>query len=252
MAPSGNIRGIHLERRDIGFSAGVRYSCECALGIAGSIFGYFSSGKSASNRSAKNLIIPVPILYCVGLLTILIGTDYRQSGLRAQHYHHGRRDNIICIAILVAFRQEHPTLDVKLFKIRAFAAGTMASFLNSSAFALRPVFTVFIFKSWWLGYSPMKTGLLLIPMEILILFSAHQRPASDRIGSRVLTCLGLAVNASALFWFSTAESNSSYSAILRQLILFGIGISRFRFAKRQFPLWFRPRRSEGELPTASA
>jgi MFS family permease len=74
----------------------------------------------------------------------------------------------------------------------------------------------------------MKTGLLLIPMEILIfILSPISGRLSDRIGSRVLTCLGLAVNASALFWFSTLNQHSSYSAILVSLVLFGIGISLF-------------------------
>jgi MFS family permease len=39
--------------------------------------------------------------------------------------------------------------------------------------------------------------------------------------------VGLAVNASALFWFSTLNQKSSYSAVLISLVLFGLGAALF-------------------------
>ena len=66
--------------------------------------------------------------------------------------------------IFVELRQKYPTLDLTLFKIRLFAAGNLASFLNSLAFACGP-FLRSLYLQLVLGYSPLKTGLSLIPMD---------------------------------------------------------------------------------------
>jgi MFS family permease len=65
-------------------------------------------------------------------------------------------------------------------------------------------------------------------MQIVgIILSPLSGRLADKYGSRVLCSIGLAINASALFWFSTLNENSSYIAILISLILFGIGRALF-------------------------
>ncbi len=69
---------------------------------------------------------------------------------------------------------------------------------------------------------------MLIPMEIVVFaLSPISGRLSDKYGSRVLSSVGLALNASALFWFSTLNEKSSYNAILISLILFGLGRALF-------------------------
>jgi MFS family permease len=50
---------------------------------------------------------------------------------------------------------------------------------------------------------------------------------SDRIGGRALASAGLALNASALFWFSTLNQHSTYASVLVSLTLFGVGRALF-------------------------
>jgi MFS family permease len=77
-----------------------------------------------------------------------------------------------------------------------------------------------------LGYSALKTGVLLIPMEIMIFFvSPISGRLSDRYGSRVLSTIGIVFNAAGLIWFSTLNERSSYSTVLISLLLFGFGIA---------------------------
>jgi len=70
--------------------------------------------------------------------------------------------------IFVELRQKYPTLDLALFKIRMFAAGNISSFLNSVAFSCGP-FLRSLFLQLVLGYSAAKAGVMLIPMEIIVL-----------------------------------------------------------------------------------
>jgi MFS family permease len=134
---------------------------------------------------------------------------------------------VFVAVIFVEVRQKYPTLDLKLFKIRAFAAGNTASFLNALAFACGP-FLRSLYLQLILGYSALKTGVLLIPMEIIMFFlSPISGRLADRYGSRILSSVGLALNASALIWFSTLNEKSSYGSILISLVAFGIGIALF-------------------------
>ena len=114
-----------------------------------------------------------------------------------------------------------------LFKIRSFAAGNLAGFLNAIAWTCGP-FLRSLYLQLILGYSPAKTGILLIPMEIVIFaVSPIAGRMADKYGSRVLSSIGLALNAAALFWFSTLNQNSSYGTVLVTLLLFGFGMALF-------------------------
>jgi MFS family permease len=65
-------------------------------------------------------------------------------------------------------------------------------------------------------------------MDILILLlNPISGRLADKYGARVLSSIGLASNAAALFWFSTLNRNSTYGPVLGSLILFGFGVALF-------------------------
>ena len=198
------------------------------IGIFGTVWGYMRLKEIGIKSVGQKFDYAGSILYCIGLATILLALTHWRS--------HFQPRNIIILGggmaffiavIFVELRQKYPTLDLTLFKIRLFAAGNLASFLNSLAFACGP-FLRSLYLQLVLGYSPLKTGLSLIPMDLLILvLNPISGRLADRYGSRVLSSLGLAFDAAALIWFSTLNTNSSYSTVLISLILFGIGLALF-------------------------
>jgi EmrB/QacA subfamily drug resistance transporter len=197
------------------------------IGIFGTVWGFLRLKEVGKRAVGEKFDYAGSILYCVGLCTILLAltigspTSSRNLTILAAGLV------IFIAAIIVELNQEHPTLNLKLFKIRLFAAGTFAGFLNSIAFSAGP-FLRSLFLQLILGYSALKTGVLLIPMEILIFVgSPISGRLADRYGSRALSSIGLALNASALFWFSTLNQKSSYSQVLISLILFGLGMALF-------------------------
>ena len=174
----GNIAGYTLSGVMIGFF-GWRsiFLLNVPIGIAGSIFGYFSLREISIKPVGEKFDYSGAILYCVGLLTILIGLTIGNPASVRNIIIMASGIIIFAIAIFVAFRQEHPTLDVKLFKIRAFAAGTMASFLNSIAFACGP-FLRSLYLQLVLGYSSDENRPALNPDGNLNLYpQPHQRAA---------------------------------------------------------------------------
>jgi EmrB/QacA subfamily drug resistance transporter len=136
------------------------------------------------------------------------------------------------LALLAAFifwerRQQFPTLDLSLFKIRLFAAGNIASFLNSLAYNCAP-FIISLYLQLVRGYTPAEAGIVLIPMEIIVLvMNTITGRLADKYGSRGFATLGLALNSAALLWFSTLSQNTTHEAILIGLALFGLGRSLF-------------------------
>jgi EmrB/QacA subfamily drug resistance transporter len=197
------------------------------IGIIGTILGYLNLKEIGTKPFGQKFDYAGSILYCIGLSTILLALTM------------GDPLSIRNIAILVCglalfvavifveLRQKYPTLDLTLFKIRQFALGNIAGFLNGIGFSCGP-FLRSLYLQLILGYSAAKTGLLLIPMEIIVfIISPISGKLSDKYGSQVLSSAGLALNAAALFWFSTLNQKSSYAEVLVSLILFGFGMATF-------------------------
>jgi len=197
------------------------------IGIFGSIWGYLRLKEIGIKTVGQKFDYAGSILYCIGLATILLALTIGDptSGLNIAILAGGLA--FFIAVIFVELRQKYPTLDLTLFKIRRFAMGSLANFLFCIAFSCGP-FLRSLYLQLVLGYSPLKTGLLLIPMDSLILIlNPISGRLADRYGSRVLSSLGMAFNASALIWFSTLNERSTYGTVLVSLLLFGMGLALF-------------------------
>jgi EmrB/QacA subfamily drug resistance transporter len=197
------------------------------IGIFGTVWGYMRLKEISVRSVGQKFDYFGSILYCIGLTTVLLGltvgnpTSSRNIAILAGGVA------LFIAVISIELKQKYPTLDLTLFKIRLFAAGNLTSFLNSLAFSCGP-FLRSLYLQMVLGYSALKAGVLLIPMEVVvIIISPISGRLSDKYGSRVLSSVGLALNASALIWFSTLNERSSYGAVLISLLLFGFGRSLF-------------------------
>ena len=78
-----------------------------------------------------------------------------------------------------------------------------------------------------LGYSPLETGLRLMPWTITFILIAPAAGAlADRIGERPLMVTGLALQAVGLTWLAlTVDAGDVYSELLAPFVVGGIGIS---------------------------
>jgi len=197
------------------------------VGIFGILWSYSRLKEISKRPVGENFDYAGSILYSAGLLAILgaltLGnpTSPRNLLILAGGFV------LFLVFISVERRQRYPTLDLNLFKIRLFAAGNLAGFLNSLAFNCGP-FLRSLYLQLVMGYSALRAGVILIPMEVVVLVvSPISGRLADRYGGRVLSSIGLALNASALFWFSTLNERSTYAAILISLVLFGLGRALF-------------------------
>ncbi len=135
---------------------------------------------------------------------------------------------LMILFLIVERRAQHPVIDLSLFKIRLFTAGNIANLLSGIAFAAL-AFAMTLYFQLIRGYSPLKTGLALIPLEAtLLLVGPLSGTLSDKRGARGLSTLGLVVTSAGLALLSTLTATTPYEQILVWLGIVGLGIGLFR------------------------
>ena len=121
------------------------------------------------------------------------------------------------IALLAGFvlrerTAAEPMLPLRLFRVRAFSAANLAAFCMSGAIFSAAFLTAQYFQLG-LGYSPLATGLRLLPWTATPMVVAPLAGAlADRIGTRPLLVTGLLLQAGGLAWVASmaAAGSSGY------------------------------------------
>ena len=136
----------------------------------------------------------------------------------------------ILVAAFVAWelRARAPMLPMRFFRSRSFALANGASFLMffgmfGSIFLLAQFFVSIQ------GYSPLQSGLRILPWTIAPMFIAPIAGAlSDRISPRLIIGTGLALQAFALAWIGLVSTPTvPYSELIAPFVLAGIGMGLF-------------------------
>ncbi len=125
-------------------------------------------------------------------------------------------------------QRENPLVDVQLFRIRAFAYNNVARlicFISLTASTLLMPF----FLQLVLGYSAARAGMLIAPMSLVMApVAAASGWLTDRMGSRVLSSVGMAVITLSLVMLSRLDPASGASDVLWPTMLMGLGLGIFQ------------------------
>ncbi|MFI9765776.1 MFS transporter [Streptomyces sp. NPDC052415] len=134
------------------------------------------------------------------------------------------------LAFLVAFvvfekRSDHPSIDVGYFRDKVFSAAIAAIALVFFALMGVTFFSVFYTQSVR-GYSPLETGLLLLPLAVAqLLFAPRARLLVDRFGNRATTTAGMALIAATLAAFATLDADTPIWILEVIFFLMGTGMA---------------------------
>ncbi|MFF9116030.1 MFS transporter [Streptomyces massasporeus] len=134
------------------------------------------------------------------------------------------------LAVLVAFvvfekRSDHPSIDVTYFKDKVFSAAIAAIALVFFALMGVTFFAVFYTQSVR-GYSPLQTGLLMLPLAAAqLIFAPRTRLVVDRFGNRVTTTAGMVVIAAMLAAFATLDTDTPIWILEVIFFLMGAGMA---------------------------
>jgi EmrB/QacA subfamily drug resistance transporter len=135
------------------------------------------------------------------------------------------------VVLLTAFlawenRVGEPMVPLRLFAVREFAFGNLTTFLMSGSVFAAAFFVTEEFQMGR-GYSPLGTGLRLLPFFATPMFIAPVAGAlSDRVGRRPIMVAGLALQTVGLVWVAVRGSlATSWVELAIALLVAGIGIS---------------------------
>ena len=138
---------------------------------------------------------------------------------------------VLGLVLMAAFvvwerRVSEPMLPPRLFKIPTFVAASSSAFLMTGSLT-SAVFLVSLYFQFALGYSPLSTGVRVLPWTATPLVVAPLAGAlSDRIGTRPLMVAGLLLQGLGLGWFAlVAGSGSPYQDLVLPMVIAGVGVS---------------------------
>jgi EmrB/QacA subfamily drug resistance transporter len=131
-------------------------------------------------------------------------------------------------ALLAERRVADPIVDLELFRDRVFSSAIASMTLSMLALFSVGFLLPFYFEELR-GFSTAHSGWLLTPLPLaLAIVAPIAGAASDRLGSRLIAPLGLAINAVALLLLARLDATSSTWDIVWRLALVGIGQGLFQ------------------------
>ncbi|MBO0815621.1 MAG: MFS transporter [Actinobacteria bacterium] len=123
-------------------------------------------------------------------------------------------------------RAASPMLPLSIFAERQFAATNAVTFLVYAALTGATFLLPVMLQVVW-GYSPLASGLALLPLTIIMLaLSARSGQLASRIGPRLQMSAGPIVVGAGLAMLTLATSGSSYVVyVLPAVVVFGLGLA---------------------------
>jgi len=160
------------------------------------------------------------------------------------------------LAVLVAFvvfekRSDHPSIDVTYFKNKVFSAAIGA--IGLVFFALMGVtfFSVFYTQSVR-GYSPLQTGLLMLPLAVAqLIFAPRARLVVDRFGNKATTTGGMLLISAMLVAFATLEADTPIWLLEVIFFLMGAGMAHIMTPTSVVIMQALPREKAGSASALS-
>ncbi len=213
------------------------------IGLGGTIWSYLSL-KEVGLRTPAKIDWLGNITFAVGLILLLTGITY---GIQPYGGHSMGWTSPLVLAgliggpaLLVAFcvietRVKSPMFDLHLMKIRAFAAGTLATLLAAIARGGLQFMLIIWLQGIWLplhGYAykdtPLWSGIYLLALTLGFVVSGPVSGwLSDRHGARAFASGGLLVSALAFAGLLLIPVDFSYPEFAGLIFLAGAGMGLF-------------------------
>ena len=227
----GSVAGLTLAGLIISLSGWrALFYINIPIGIFGTIWAHYRLREISTKDAQKKMDWLGFATFTSGLTLVLLGITflgYGTSKVRPGLAMIALGTVLLVLFIRIELGKSAPLLDLKLFKIRDFAAGNIAQLLNALAW-----FGIILMLSFYmqvaLDFTALKTGLGLLPLEIaFVIFGPLSGRLSDKYGSRLLATLGLSISSLGFFWLTQVSISTSYRMLIMPLILLGVGNGMF-------------------------
>ena len=153
---------------------------------------------------------------------------------------------MLVVGVYVEAHVEHPILNLGLVKNRVFAFANI-SFMLCMMALFAPGFLLPFYFEQLRGFSIIQAGLMMTPLPLMLAIVApFSGTLADRLGSRWLSPIGLAIACFGLFLLSQINAQSSPLDIIWRLAVTGIGQGLFQSPNTRTMMGAAPRNAQGE------
>jgi MFS family permease len=213
------------------------------IGLAGTVWSYLSL-REVGHRGQSRIDWLGNATFALGLIALLAGITYgiqpyggHVMGWTSPVVLTGLTGGPLLLAafVLIEGKAAHPMFDLRLLRIRAFAAGNAATFLASIARGGLQFMLIIWLQGIWLvlhGYryadTPLWSGIYLLPLTFgFVLAGPVSGWLSDRHGARGLASGGLLVSAAAFGGLLLVPVNFPYPVFAALIFVSGAGMGLF-------------------------
>jgi EmrB/QacA subfamily drug resistance transporter len=213
------------------------------IGLAGTIWAYLKL-QEVGKTEGGHLDLPGNILFGVGLIAVLVGITYALQPYGGSTM--GWLNPLVLgllvggVAMLVAFvvtelKAAQPMFDMRLFRVRAFVAGNIASLLSSIGRGGLMFMLIIWLQGIWLplhGYSftdtPLWAGIYMLPLTAGFLIAGPvSGMLSDRFGARPFATGGMIAAAGTFALLMLLPVNFGYGWFALLLLANGMAMGLF-------------------------
>ncbi|WP_248959607.1 MFS transporter [Sphaerisporangium perillae] len=201
------------------------------IGILCLVWGAITLRRVAPAHSGRGVDLPGNVLVLVSLGGLLLAlSEVTRLGWAHPLVFAGLAGFTLGLPafVVLQLRSPHPVVDVRLFRDRLFALGTLASFLNSVA-RVGVVFLIALFFQGVHGEDPVTAGLKVLPLSMAaMLSSAASGFLQRRFSPRALTVLGSGLTTAGLaVLLAVISAEVPYLPVGAALVLMGAGSGMF-------------------------
>ncbi|MFC5469357.1 DHA2 family efflux MFS transporter permease subunit [Cohnella suwonensis] len=133
----------------------------------------------------------------------------------------------LILFVIVETRKNNPLLELRVFRAGSFTKGIIVQWISQIAM-FGTMFMVPLFLQQAHGYSPLKTGLIMLPQALASgLFMPIGGKLSDKFGARPLVIAGMALTTVSALLLSNITATSGDIAVMLPLALLGAGMGLF-------------------------
>ncbi|MGV8906609.1 MAG: MFS transporter [Acetobacterium sp.] len=130
--------------------------------------------------------------------------------------------------ILVEQKRQNPLLELDIFKNKLFSLSVFCAFITFIGIFCNSIIQPFYFQDV-MAYSPGQAGLMMmifpVVLSVLAPVSGH---VSDKIGSEMLTFIGLLFISLGLFLMSTLTAQSTLTTMIVFTVVISVGMGLFQ------------------------
>jgi EmrB/QacA subfamily drug resistance transporter len=202
------------------------------------------------------------LTFAVGLIAVMVGVTY---GIQPSSGHAMGWTNpwvlaaliggvvVLMIFCVVETRVADPMFELRLFRIRAFTAGNLASLMSGLGRGGLMFILIIWLQGVWLpqhGYSfestPLWAGIYMLPLTVGFLIAGPVSGwLSDRFGARAFATGGMFVAAASFGWLASIPVDFTYGEFALVLLLNGVGMGLFAAPNRAAIMNSLPRNQRG-------